>query len=208
MSRFEDEARKEIEQSDGYTRWMRARVDALHHRVSAGDVLRENGVNLRYGGARPEQISCPFHGQDVNPSARYHPEEGRSKAGIWCFVCNKRWDAIGLWKQFRGFEGSFGSLLRSMERAYGLEPPEAPPESVAEEAEDDVELAQLFEVCERRLRGAKRAFTMEGYLTLCSILERLYFRVEKGGIKLTAAKAILRKALDKIGAKERECPAG
>lgn len=208
MSRFEDEARKELGQSDAYSRWMKARVEAVHQRISAADVLAENGLRLRYGGARPEQISCPFHGKDTHPSARYHPEAGDSRAGVWCFVCNKRWDAIGLWKEFRSFEGTFGSLLRSIERAYGLEPPEAPPEGAAEEAADDYELAQLFEACEHRLRGSKRAFTMESFLTLSSLLERLYFRVEKGTIVLSEAKLILRKVLEKVGAKERECPVG
>lgn len=208
MSRFEDEARKELGQSDAYRRWIRARVDAIHQRLSAADVLAENGLRLRYGGARPEQVFCPFHGNTRTMAARYHPEEGDSKAGIWCFACNKRWDAISMWKEFKGFEGSFGSLLRSIERAYGLEPPEAPPEGAAEEAAEDYELAQLFEACEHRLRGAKKAFSMEGFLTLSSLLERLYFRVEKGSIVLSEAKAILRKVLEKVGAKERECPVG
>lgn len=206
--RFENEARRELEKSESYQRWIRARIDTIHSRVSAADVLRSNGVRLRYGGSKPEQVFCPFHGNTRTMAARYHPEEGQSKAGIWCFVCNERWDVIGLWKKFHGYEGSFGGLLRSIEREYGIEPPEAPPASFEEEAAEDYELAQLFEACERRLRSAKRAFTLESFLTVSSLLEKLYFRVEKGGITLGQAKDILRKALDKIGQKERECPDG
>ena len=207
-SRFEDEARKELGQADQHSRWMKARVEALHNKVSAADVLAENGIRLRYGGARPEQVFCPFHGNTRTMAARYHPEEGTSRAGIWCFGCNKRFDAITLWREFHSFEGSFGSLLRSMERAYGLEVPEAPPEGVIEEAAEDYELAQLFEACEHRLKGSRKAFQMDGFLTVSSLLERLYFRVEKGTIVLSEAKQILRKMLEKIGAKERECPEG
>lgn len=208
MSRFEDEARREISQSDAYKRWMKARIDAIHHKVSAADVLRENGVQLRYGGSRPEQVFCPFHGNTRTMAARYHPEEGTSRAGIWCFGCNKRFDAITLWKQFHGFEGSFGSLLRSIERAYGLEPPESPPEIGPEEAGEDEELVQLFEACERRLRGSRRAFDMPTFLAVSSLLERVYFEVERGAVQPAPAKAILRKVLEGVGAKERECPGG
>jgi len=208
VGRFEDEARKEIGNTDNFARWMKARVEAIHNKVSAADVLAENGIRLRYGGARAEQVFCPFHGNTRTMAARYHPEEGTSRAGIWCFGCNKRFDAITLWKEFRGFEGSFGSLLRSMERAYGLTPPEAPPEGAIEEAAEDYELGQLFDACEHRLKNAKHAFKMDSFLTVASLLDRLYFRVEKGTIVLTEAKAILRKILDKVGAKERECPVG
>lgn len=207
MTRFEAEAKREVGRSEAYRQWMRGRLDAIHAAVSAYDVLQANGVRLRFGGTRPEQISCPFHGKDNHPSARYHPE-GTSRAGVWCFVCNERWDAIGLWKQFNAFEGSFGSLLRSIERAYGIEVPEVPAEVAQEEAKEDEELLQLFLVCERRLRQAKRAFTLPSYLTVSSILDKLYYRLEHGQVLLPDAKATLYRVLDKIGQKERECPDG
>ncbi len=207
-SRFEQEARREVGQSDAYRRWMRARIQSIHDHVTAADVLRQNGVRLRYGGNRPEQISCPFHGKDNHPSARYHPENGPSKAGVWCFVCNERWDAIGLWKRFQNFEGSFGSLLRSIEIAYGIEPPEKPPETFEDDVAEDYELHQLVEVCERRLRQARRAFSLDGFLTVSTVLEKLYHRLDKGTLPIPAAKATLGRILEKIGQKERECPDG
>lgn len=207
-SRFEEEARREVGRSDAYRRWMRARIDGIHGSLTAADVLRENGVRLRFNGLRPEQLSCPFHGRDNHPSARYHPEEGHGKAGVWCFVCNERWDVIGLWKKFNNFEGSFGSLLRSIEISYGIEVPEAPPESVQEEATEDAELQQLFEVCERRLRQAKRAFSLDSFLKVAAILEKLYHRLDHGGIFIPEAKVVLYRVLDKIGEKERACPEG
>ena len=206
-SRFEEEARREVGRSDAYRRWMRARIDGIHASLTAADVLQANRVRLRYGGQRPEQLPCPFHGRDNHPSARYHPE-GHTKAAVWCYVCNERWDAIGLWKKFHGFEGSFGSLLRSIERAYGIEIPEAPPEAAQEESKEDAELQQLIQVCERRLRQAKRAFTLESFLRVSAILEKLYHRLDHGGIFVPEAKAVLSRVLDKIGEKERLCPEG
>lgn len=206
-SRFEEAARQESERSGAYRRWMRARIEGIHAVLSAADVLQRNGVRLRYGGQRPEQISCPFHGKDNHPSARYHPQEGDSRAAVWCFVCNERWDAIGLWKRFTAFEGSFGSLLRTIESAYGIEVPETPPEASRAEVEDE-ELTQLFEVCEKRLRQAKRVFTLKGYITVSSVLDKLYHRLEQGTLFVPEAKATLYRVLDKIGEKERACPDG
>mgnify|MGYP000437791807 CR=1 FL=1 len=207
-SRFEQEARREVDREDGYHRWMKARINNIHHAISAGDVLLHNGVRLRYGGGRAEQIFCPFHGNTRTMAARYHPESSQSKSGVWCFACNERFDAIGLWKRFHNFEGSFGSLLRSIEKEYGIEVPEAPPESVQEEAAEDHELQQLFEVCESRLRQARRAFSLEGFLTVSTILEKLYHRVTSGSAVLGEVKGVLHRILDKIGSKERECPEG
>ncbi len=207
-SQFENDARREVEKYLGYQQWLKTRVAAVHARISAEDILIENGVRLKYGGQRHEQISCPFHGTDTRPSARYHPAEDGGPAGVWCFVCNERWDAITLWKKFRAFEGSFGSLLRSIENAYGIEVPEAPPEVFAEEMKEDTELQQLFQACERRLKGAKRAFQLEPFLVLSVLLEKVYFRVEKGTIKREETVTLLRRILDKIGEKERLCPDG
>jgi hypothetical protein len=190
---------------------MKQRTETIHSKVSAADVLQSNGVRLRYGGSRPEQISCPFHGVDTNPSARYHPEEGDGHSGVWCFVCNARWDAILLWKKFNGFEGSFGSLLRALENAYGIEVPDPPEHSFGDfdsTSNEDMELSMLFDACEGRLRKARKAFQMMGFLTLATILERLYFRLEKGLISPLQTKQVLRQILDKIAEKERLCPEG
>jgi hypothetical protein len=99
-------------------------------------------------------------------------------------------------------------LLRSIERAYGIEIPEAPPEAAQEESKEDAELQQLIQVCERRLRQAKRAFTLESFLRVSAILEKLYHRLDHGGIFVPEAKAVLYRVLDKIGEKERLCPEG
>lgn len=37
-----------------------------------------------------QQISCPFHGSDSKPSARYYPESN----SMYCFTCKKSWDVI------------------------------------------------------------------------------------------------------------------
>jgi len=185
-------------------RWMQARIETIHRTVTAQDVLRRNGVQLRYMD-REEQFSCPFHGRDTKPSARVYPDSARSPSHAWCFVCQERWDCITLWKKFEGFEGPFGRLLREIERAYGITPPEGPPPEEAEEEETLAlaEIANLCSICERRLRASKSLFDMKGYLALGTILDRLYARLEGRQITPDKAKETIRLVLDKIGQRER-----
>jgi hypothetical protein len=205
---FLGEAEREATQSASFRRWVAQRIAAIHDRVSAGDVLARNGVHLKYGGHRPEQLSCPFHGTDNRPSARYFPD-GESPAHIWCYVCKERWDSITLWRKFNQFEGPFTRLLFDIERAFGIDTPEAPTQDEGfEDDGPDAEVLQLMEICERRLRGARASFDLRAFLTVGSILDRLSYRLETQKITVKAAMLTLHRVLDKIGEKERACPGG
>jgi hypothetical protein len=37
-----------------------------------------------------QQISCPFHGPDSKPSARYYPDSN----SMYCFTCKESWDTV------------------------------------------------------------------------------------------------------------------
>lgn len=206
MSRdFRSEAEQEARQSEAYRQWVGLRVSEIHRRISASDVLDRYGVKLRYGGGKAEQISCPFHGKDNRPSTRYYPAHDGKNDSVWCFVCQKPWDAIRLFQKFEQLEGPFTRVLTLMERSFGLQTPEMPQEAMR--LEDDTplgaELEQLFGICERRLVGAKQRFTMEGYLKVGSVIDRLHFQVLQGKQTRDVATQTLRKVLDKIGEKER-----
>lgn len=207
---YRQEAEREVRSTDGSKRWVKARIEAIHERVTAHDVLRRHGVPLKYGDDHEEQFSCPFHGTDTKPSARVYPSSLRGPSHAWCFVCQERWDVMALWKKFNGFEGRFTLLLARIEQEYGITPPEAPPTDDYEDTDDPevAELISLFEICERRLKLAKPAFEMQGFLTVGSVLDRLYDSVENHGITFTQAKEQLQKVLDKIGEKVRSCPGG
>lgn len=208
-SHYEAEARREIEQQEGFRRWIAERITTIHATASAADVLRRNGVKLRYGGKRPESIFCPFHGNTKTMAARFHPADSRKPDHVWCFVCNEQWDCISLTKKFEGYTGKFSGLLRIIERDYGITPPEAPP-IVPDDEPDERELASVLldlDVCERRLKMARRAFGMQGYLILGSVLDRVTHGLNAGTVPLSKAKETLRLVLDKIGEKERTCPA-
>lgn len=205
MRDFYSEAAQEAKQSEAYRQWVRLRVAALRSKVGIGDVLARYGYPLKYGGHKPEQLSCPFHGKDNKPSTRFYPSEGDKPAGVWCFVCQEKWDSITLFKKFEQLEESFTRTLTQMERTFGLETPDIPREAVFVAAESPLvrEVEQLFGVCERRLQGAKSRFTMSGYLQVGSVLDRLKYQSTHGKRPPEDVLKVLQQVLSKIGEKER-----
>lgn len=204
MRDFRGEAEQEALQSAAYREWVSLRVRNIHDRVTPSDVLAKNGVHLKYSGHKPEQFSCPFHGKDNKPSTRYYPEELGKPAAVWCFVCQERWDSIGLFKKFEQLEGPFTRVLALMERAFGLSTPDMPREARRVlEPQENIDLRRLFEVCEHRLKGAKERFTLEGYLKVGSVLDRLAYQVRQGKQTPAVATQTLQSVLSKIGEKER-----
>lgn len=192
--------------------WFSSRIEQIHSQVSAHDILRYNRVDLKYSGSdREEQISCPFHGADTDPSARVYPSNGRSPSGLWCFVCNERWDVIELWKKFSGEEDTkFTNVLFQIERAFGLVAPDTPLESMGsskkaptEDTRAKDEVLSLLQLCETRLKLSREKFQMRNFLFVGQALDRLHFQVSSKVISHEIAKQILRQVLDKIGEKER-----
>lgn len=184
--------------------WLTDRVNNINARVSAADVLSRHGVPLRKNGGAQEQISCPFHGTDRHPSARYYPESGESRSGVYCYVCRKRWDAVGLWKQFTG-EEKFSKLLFEIEKAFGIETPEFSFDQDVEDEYDPLkdEVEHLFDACENRLREYKTSFDMAAHLKLGSLLDQLRFRLDRGAASLPDTRDRLLQILAKIGQKVR-----
>jgi len=199
---YQHEAFAEQERSLAIQQWMKDRVSNIHKHVTAADVLERHGVTLKKHGNQEEQISCPFHGKDQHPSARYYPE-GKGLSGVWCFVCRERWDAIGLWKRFNG-ETKFSELLFHIEKGFGITPPEAHLPSIEEECDlFRSEVENLLEVCENRLREEQNHFDMQTYFKLGAILDRLWYAVEHNTLEMGKAKAHLEQVLSKIGEKVR-----
>lgn len=216
-SRHEQAAARQTYAEKARLEWTRLRVESVHQRVSAYDVLRSNGVELRQmADDREEQFSCPFHGEDRKPSARVYPESNRSPSHAWCFVCQERWDAITLWRKFNGGEDkTFSRVLSEIEQAYNLTTPEMPKEGVYNEAKTDRALEdfdRLYDTCEVRLRQARVAYEhsedLVGYLQVGSVLDKIRYRVDKETMTVAKAMDVLQQVLDRVGQVERACPVG
>ena len=192
---------------DTFKQWLADRIAVIHEHATAADVLQRNGVKLRYNGQRPESILCPFHGNTKSMAARFHPADARKPDHVWCFVCNEQWDAISLTKKFENYQGKFSGLLRIVERDYGIVPPETPTEAAEQQDQSEqLEVIQLFEICERRLKGARQSFELRSYLLLGSVLDRTQHAVTAGTMSLSRAKVTLRQVLDKIAERVRSSP--
>jgi hypothetical protein len=194
--------------------WIQGRIANIHERVTIYDVLRKQGVSLEYED-RPSQFSCPVHGRDTNPSARAYPSSGGSPSHAWCFVCQERWDAISLWKRLYGSpEKKFTTILTEIEVAFSLERPEFPDElqGIAEYdaagSSDLDNFHRLEAACERRLVERRKKFDLKAYLGATVLLERVGARVRNESIPVEEGEGRLRKLLDFIGKKERECRDG
>lgn len=184
--------------------WNKRRLANILTHVSAADVLIRHGVSLQRDGTQPEQISCPFHGNDRKPSAKYFPEEGDSRSHVWCFVCHEHWDVLGLWKKFTGTE-RFTEILWQLERAFGVTPPEAhgmpEPEAPYDPMVGEVQL--LFDSAERRLREYRDLFSLEAHLKLGQILDHTAYYLDRKQITHAIAKERLTALHSKIESKLR-----
>lgn len=201
------ESLRENERDEVVSSWMKARAGTVLSSVTARDVLTHFGVELKGSSDTEEQISCPFHGKDTKPSARVYPE-GSSRSGVFCWVCQKRWDVFDLWRKFHGDEQmKFGETIKGLERAFGILPPERPQSVEYEEAEtvskQEEEYTELLEICERRLRQGKPYFTMTGYLTMGLILDRMHYAVRHKTMPPDEIETKTRAILEKIGEKIR-----
>lgn len=204
---YKGEAFEENEAREANLRWIQARVESLRKGVSAHDILRRNGIVLRYSTDREEQFACPFHGVDRHPSARVYPETVKGPSHVWCFTCHENWDAIALWKKFTGSDAKFTRTLTEMERAFGIIPPVRPPTAaeMADYVDPDVtRIEMMFASCEMNLRSYRAAFDMKAHLTLGSILDRLRYQFEHGVQTIEKTKEILQQITDKITAREQQ----
>lgn len=202
---FLKEAQQQSHAEGARREWVRLRIEAIHAKVTAYDVLRRHGVDLS-SDDHSEQFACPFHGRDNKPSAKVYPEDNRKPSHAWCYVCQERWDVFSLWKKFGAADRPFTAILAEIEREYGLETPEMPEGGFYRGPQVNAALAvfdSLYEACESRLRMARVNYEeqedMMGYLTACSVLDRIRHRVDTGKVKPEKATNVLEQLRDRIG---------
>lgn len=71
-----------------------------------------------------------------------------------------------------------------------------------------LDVTSMLDMCERRLKSARRAFDMRGYLIVGSVLDKIAHGIDAGTQPLPQARDTLQRVLDKIGEKIRACPDG
>lgn len=88
-------------------------IAAIKEQVSIYAVLAMYNVDF-IGGCFKEQINCPFHGADINKSARVYPETNT----LFCFTCDKQYDVIEFVKAKE--EISFGKACSLLIKTFNV----------------------------------------------------------------------------------------
>jgi CHC2 zinc finger len=80
-------------------------------RVDLAEVMKHYGVKFAYNPEHADeaQFSCPFHGKDNKPSARFY----RATQSCYCWVCRKKWDVVSFIreKENLGFNAAVWHLI-------------------------------------------------------------------------------------------------
>jgi hypothetical protein len=77
---------------------IREKLQSVKASVSMVDLLKLHGISV--SSVADTQISCPFHGADIHPSARVFPATNT----IFCWTCHQMWDVVAAEMQFSGTE--------------------------------------------------------------------------------------------------------
>lgn len=157
------------------SQWFSTRKARILDRVEAKDVLSRFGIEAK----EEKSLPCPFHG-DTRPSAIYHGQNSQGPSHLWCFVCRKNWDAIGLWVMFRGC--TYGQAMKELEQWLGL--PVLPiPRGVTVSVEKEDHRPRL-EMLERMTLSRRESLGLERYAKFCQALDYLWFVSESNPEKL------------------------
>lgn len=78
-----------------------------------GTFLKEDKYIDKNG--QEEQLSCPFHGKDNKPSARYYPDTDT----MYCWTCQESWDVFSYLGQKKDYD--FGSSINFLIQKFGID---------------------------------------------------------------------------------------
>lgn len=78
-----------------------------------GTFLKEDSyIDLN---GQEEQLSCPFHGKDNKPSARYYPDTDT----MYCWTCQQSWDIFRYLGDKKDYD--FGSSINFLLQKFGID---------------------------------------------------------------------------------------
>jgi hypothetical protein len=153
--------------------WIRRRADAVRSVYTAFDAMNEHGHgDLIPDPDSPTQVSCPFHGPDTRPSARYYPKMGGDHDYVRCYFCKENWDSLNLFMKFMGLP--FMEALKDLERRFRIRVPERPDSPDFEEPPDKSssnytsaaweDVTRILPILERKLSRLRDVASMIDYV--------------------------------------------
>lgn len=124
------------------------------------------------------QVHCPFHGDDLHPSARIYESNT-----MYCFYCSKSWDVIELVKDFKNLSFSDSCLfleelfkLKKIDRMDIYEKRETFEDYIKEtnNIKKDKNFDSDFVKINNFLIQNRNTFDMESYLKYFNLFDFLY----------------------------------
>lgn len=163
-----------------------ARVVQVLHSVTIADVLGELGVAL--SGPGTQQVQCPVHEGDRNPSARMYTETN----SIYCFRCQKSWDVVGLVREVKHLPVT--EAVEWLETTFHVRPdaamlPHLVGKRMAEKRDPD--LAPLVLQVEQRLREQRFVLGLPRYSKLLVALDLTVHQLKTSVISPIRARELL-----------------
>ena len=163
-------------------KWIQRRVDAVKTAYTAYDSMVENGYgdNL-IGKDTAIQVSCPFHGTDSRPSARYYPISGHKSDYVRCYFCKENWDSLNLYMKFKNM--NFMNVLHVLERRFNIKIPLRPEDTTIKEPEDRSssnfvseawsDVPRVLELLEKKLMRLRNSAPLIDFIKFCRVLDRV-----------------------------------
>lgn len=165
-----------------HQKWIKERSNAVRKAFNAYDCLSEFGYGeLLVDTDTAVQVSCPFHGPDKRPSARYYPSSSRYTDYVRCYYCKENWDSIHLYMKFKGV--SFMDALKELERRFRIKIPKKPDavpvtdyidrnlSTYKSPAWDDVE--RFLILLNKKLLKIRDNVSLIEYTKYCRVLDRV-----------------------------------
>jgi hypothetical protein len=179
-----------------FEEWMNQRASKVRSQYTAFDALKENG----FGEAIPDQntptqISCPSHGPDKRPSARYYPTTGNQADYVHCYTCKMHADSIGLYSKFKGLK--WYDALKDLERRFGIKvtkQPDGTPfqepvskTSVSYESEKWGDVPAMLELLESKLIRLRDKVIMTDFIKFCRVIDTVSWDLDHNQQVVTPA---------------------
>jgi len=121
------------------------------------------------------QIRCPFHGDDVKPSARYY----RETQTMYCWVCQKKWDVVSFIMDKEQFK--YVQAIKFIINKYKIDTssipddPELQYDKVPVVSETGVRLIYLRD----KIKGFRGKLPFEKYRDICLVLYMILFEYDQ-----------------------------
>jgi DNA primase (bacterial type) len=165
--------------------------ELILEKVDLARIMLDYKVNFMYSPTKADEVQfkCPFHGQDNKPSARYY----KATQSCWCWVCQKKWDAVGFVMEKEGL--AFVSALNLLVNRYRIDTSSIPdtPEFKNPKVQKISEDSVLMTVLLNSIIEYRKKLPLEKYKVIVSFFYRLAYEKNLGsdvseGIKKLNAK--------------------